>query len=107
MLEAVARRRTVTNYGRIAERFGLPPFDGLWAAHPLSGIFEVLDQQDAAAGRPFRTSVVVAVETNQPGPGFFEALHRLKNIPDPRTPRARDELWTRELTAAYAYPWQQ
>lgn len=105
LLETIAKNRDVINYGRIVEQFGLPPLDGAWAAHPLSNIFEVLDQQDAAANRPFRTSVVVAAETNRPGNGYFEALHRLKNIPDPRTAVARDALWSGELQAAYNHQW--
>lgn len=105
VLEATAKDHRVMNYGRLAEQFNLPPLDGAWSAHPLSSIFEVLDQEDAAANRPFRTSVVVAVETNTPGSGYFEALERLKNILDPGTPAARDALWADELQAAYNYPW--
>ena len=104
-LESLATRSGVTTYGAIVERFGLPPLDGAWSAHPLSEIFEVLDQQDAAANRPFRTSVVIAQELNRPGDGYFEALERLKGLPDPRTPNARDALWTAELNSAYNHPW--
>ncbi len=105
VLEATARNHDLVNYGRLVEQFNLPPFDGAWSDHPLSTIFEELDQQDAAADRPFRTSVVVAVETNTPGSGYFEALERLKNIPDPGTPAARDAVWAGELQATHNYPW--
>ena len=104
-LENLAKNGGVTTYGAIVEQFGLPLLDGAWSAHPLSEIFELFDQQDAAANRPFRTSVVIAQELNRPGDGFFEALERLKNVPDPRTPNARDALWTAEITAAHNYPW--
>ena len=104
-LVGILKRKQTTNYSAVAAQFGLPEFDGAWGAHPLSEIFEVLDQQDANANRPFRTSVVITVSNNSPGKGLFEALSRLKGIPDPNTPRARERLWLDELNAAYAYPW--
>ena len=104
-LESTAKNSGLTNYSIIARQFNLPSMDGAWSAHPLSQIFEVLDQQDAAANRPFRTSVVVAIDTNRPGAGLFEALERLKGIADPGTPAARDAVWAAELQAAHAHPW--
>lgn len=100
-----ARPQRTTSYAVVALSFGLPDFDGAWAAHPLSEIFEVLDQQDALAKRPFRTSVVITVANNAPGPGFYEAMQRLKGIPDPVTNIARERLWLSELQAAYAHNW--
>lgn len=105
LLESVAKGKGQIHYSRIVEQFGLPSLDGAWNSHPLSQIFEVLDRQDAAAGRPFRTSVVVSIDSNRPGNGFYEALQRLKNIPDPRTPAARDIVWAREMQAAHSYNW--
>lgn len=105
LLESVAKRKGQIHYSQIVEQFDLPSLDGAWSSHPLSQIFEVLDQQDAAANRPFRTSVVVLVESNRPGNGFYEALHRLKNIPDPKAPAARDTVWAREMRAAHSYKW--
>jgi hypothetical protein len=100
-----SRPHKPATYSEIATNFGLPNFDGAWAAHPLSAIFEVLDQQDANANRPFRTSVVIGINSNAPGPGLYEALERLKSIPDPKTKTAREQLWISELNAAYIYPW--
>jgi hypothetical protein len=100
-----ARPQRTTNYGAIAQAFGLRDFDGAWASHPLSEIFEVLDRQDAKANRPFRTSVVIGINSNAPGPGLYEAMQRLKGISDPVTKNAREQLWISELNAAYAYPW--
>jgi len=104
-VEQKLKAKQTTSYGVIASNFGLPEFDGAWSAHPLSSIFEVLDQEDANLKRPFRTSVVIAVNSNSPGPGLFEALERLKGIQDPKTPKAREKIWLAELNAAYAYPW--
>lgn len=104
-LEKVIKRGDKTSYSMVASYFGLPEFDGAWAVHPLSKIFDVLDQQDANANRPFRTSAVIGVKSNSPGPGFYEALARLKGVPDPKTPEAREKLWIEELKAAYRYSW--
>jgi hypothetical protein len=104
-LESQLKAKRVTNYGVVAAQFGLPEFDGAWAAHPLSDIFEVLDQEDALSNRPFRTSVVIAANSNAPGPGLFEAMARLKGVPDPKTSDARERLWLAELNAAYAHKW--
>ena len=106
-LENILKQRpqTTTHYGSVAQAFGLPDFDGAWASHPLSEIFEVIDQQDAVANRPFRTSVVILKNQNCPGPGFFEAMRRLKGAQDPVTENARERMWLSELTDAYAYPW--
>lgn len=100
-----ARPQQTTNYRTVAQAFGLPDFTGEWDSHPLSQIFEVLDQQDALAGRPFRTSAVIAVIKNAPGPGFYSAMQRLKGVPDPVTTAARERLWLSELRAAHAYSW--
>ncbi len=104
-LEKILKRKGTTNYGLVASHFGLPEFDGAWAAHPLSKIFDVLDRQDAIANRPFRTSCVIGVTSNSPGPGFYEALAQLKGIPDPKSPNAREKLWVNELNGAYSYSW--
>ena len=106
-LEDLARRKATTTYGHVVERFGLPPMEGAWAAHPLSAAFEYLDRQDAAASRPFRTAVVVRKDSNVPGNGFFESIARLKEnggVPA-STDRAKEKVWVEELNAAYAYTW--
>ncbi|CAI2307021.1 hypothetical protein [Vibrio parahaemolyticus] len=95
----------VTYYKTIVERFDLPDLDGAWSSHPLRDIFLFLDRQDAAANRPFRTSVVIKIKTNSPGPGYFEALEELKGIADPKTKAAREKLWLSELNKVYSYPW--
>ena len=104
-LESVARRGGQIHYSQLVEQFGLPPLDGAWLSHPLAMIFEVLDQQDATANRPFRTSVVVDVKDNRPGNGLYEALERLKGIPNPGTPNAQEAIWIAELNAAHNYKW--
>lgn len=104
-LESVAKKGGLTSYGELVREFDLPQLDGAWTAHPLAQIFEVIDQQDVTAKRPFRTSVVVVQSSNMPGAGFFEALERLKGIPDSGSPNVRLAVWTSEVNAAHAYAW--
>ncbi|WP_295539884.1 hypothetical protein [uncultured Thiohalocapsa sp.] len=104
-LETCLKARRTAYYAEVVKRFGLPALDGAWASHPLSEIFDVLDREDAAAPRPYRTAVVIAQDTNRPGNGFFEALQRYKNIPDPGTLEGRDSVWIAELNAAYDFLW--
>lgn len=106
MLENVARLQQVVTYQDVVTNFNLPPLEGNWNSHPLSAIFEQLDQEDANKNRPFRTSVVVKKDKNNqmPGGGFFEALERLKGIAC-RNEIARQQAWINELNAAHSYAW--
>src|ERR1035437_937133 len=80
-LEGIAASGNPITYGDVIARFpDLSPLTGAWLSHPLCGIFDELDVQDAAAKRPFRTAMVIAKERNMPGPGFFRTLSRLRNL---------------------------
>lgn len=105
-LEAVAKARGLITYQQRINAFPtlLPPLDGVWSAHPLSRIFEALDQDDDLHHRPFRTSVVVAKSSGEPGGGYFEALQRLKSI-NCLNAAARQVAWIAELNAAHAFAW--
>lgn len=106
-LEATAKSGKPVTYQDVITAFpSLPPLDGAWNAHPLSRIFEALDQEDAQKKRPFRTSVVIKKDklSQQPGQGFFEALERLKGIKC-RNDAARQSAWIAELKAAFAFTW--
>ena len=104
-LEKIASEKRLVNYGKVVSEFGLPEFDGPgWESHPLSQIFGVLDQEDAIARRPFRTSVVIPKNGERPGNGYFEMLESLKDIKC-KSPAQRDEAWVKELQAAYEYQW--
>ena len=100
ILVDVARNRTLITYGVLVNKLGLPPMDGAWAAHPLSAIFETLDQEDTIAHRPFRTTVVVKGRDSIPGGGYYEALERLKGI-QARNDLRKLEVFTLELQALY------
>jgi len=105
-LEIVAKSRRLITYQELINTFPtlLPHLDGAWSAHPLSRIFETLDQDDALNNRPFRTSVVVTKAKGEPGGGYFEALQRLKGITCLNA-ATRQAAWIAELNAAHAYPW--
>ncbi len=104
-LQNMAKRQRTVYYNDLVQKYALSALDGIWSSHPLSQIFEVLDQQDADANRPFRSSLVVSKDKHRPGKGFFEALERMKGIADPKTEEARDKLHIHELNAAFAYNW--
>lgn len=105
-LKAVAKARRVITYQDLINAFPsqLPPLNGAWSAHPLSRIFESLDQYDALHHRPFRTSVVFSKANGEPGRGYFEALQRLKGVAFLNV-SARQAAWIAELNAAHAFPW--
>ena len=101
VLEEALAHEQLLSYASLAAQFGLAPPGQSWQAHPFCALFEQLDQEDAQAGRPFRTSVVVNASTNYPGNGFFTTLQRLRGVPVP--PNDRVVVWAREYQAAVAY----
>jgi hypothetical protein len=103
-LEGKARDQRTVFYSDLVARFGLPPLGEHWNLHPLAQAFDILDREDAAANRPFRTSVVIAKENNMPGGGYFTSLATLKNI-HVRTEARKLEVFTQQLSAAFEYPW--
>lgn len=87
-------------YGDLAAHFGLPPVTEAWSAHPLSAMFEQLDQEDARTSRPFRTALVISRERNMPGEGFFKTFVRLRSpMPVPRTEQNKMKLFLEELNS--------
>ena len=106
-LEATAKSKKVITYQDVINTDPkLPALDGAWKSHPLSKIFETLDQEDTLKKRPFRTSVVVKKDkkNQMPGGGFFEALERLKGVSS-ATASDKQRVWVAELNAAHAFPW--
>ena len=59
-------------YGALANHFSLPEVIKDWSKHPLCKMFEQLDEEDAAAGRPFRTVLVISEKQMIPGSSFFK-----------------------------------
>ena len=85
-------------YGDLAAHFGLPPVTEAWFTHPLCGIFEDLDVEDAKRGTPFRTALVISKEHSIPGPGFFKAIAKLcPKRKQPKTDFERIQFYTDEV----------
>lgn len=95
-------------YNDLAQRFGLPPVTEAWLSHPLSELFGLLDHEDHAKNRPFRTALVVSREKGIPGDGFFKALNALRGTPYPiRDELKKIQIWKAEfdrLISFYADP---
>lgn len=103
-LEDKARRKRTIYYSELATQFGLPPLDGAWVGHPLARAFDALDREDAEAGRPFRTSMVISREKNMPGDGYFKSLSQLKGV-HAKSEKQRLEVFSQELSAAMNHKW--
>ena len=105
-LEERARKGQPVYYGEVASHFGITEDLHPWINNPLCQAFGILDREDADKKRPFRTSMVIAKETNMPGQGFFTALHELRGIVA-NNEMKRLEVFTEEINAAMAYPWKK
>jgi hypothetical protein len=84
------RAEAPITYGDFAEVLGLEPFRGPdWNNHPMSWILGQLNDEDHAAGRPFRSVLVINSQSRISGPNFFGAVARLRfdGVPVP------DEQW--------------
>jgi hypothetical protein len=103
-LEDKARRRRTIYYSDLVTQFGLASLDGAWVGHPLARAFDTLDREDAEAGRPFHTSVVISKEKNMPGDGYFKSLSELKGV-HAKSEKQRLEAFSQELSAAMNYKW--
>jgi hypothetical protein len=73
-----AANNEAQSYETLAKLLGLPKIGGRWMGHPLQKAFDACDRADAAASRPFRTSMVVQEVSKRPGDGFYESLRKLK-----------------------------
>lgn len=104
-LEDKARAKKPVFYRDVVAHFDLIPLTDAWTNHPLADAFDVLDRQDADAGRPFRTSMVISKERGMPGPGFFKSLEQLKGTVA-RNDRQRLDVSIAEMNAAIKYPWR-
>lgn len=80
-LESRVTKRGVNGvvfYNKLASNLGFPPVTEAWTSHPLSAIFDEIDNEDHARGAPFRTALVISEATKYPGAGFFKMMLRLR-----------------------------
>ena len=104
-LEELARGSRTTTYSELAERFGLPAMEGTWNSHPLCQVFDALDQEDANAGRPLRTAVVIRKDMNMPDSGYFESRTKYKGGAPITTDKERLKAWLSDLSDVFNYKW--
>lgn len=91
------RARAVVTYNGLADALGLPRVNEGWRGHPFCKVFEELDDEDAKAGRPFRTALVINDTYNMPGEGFFHTLQQMKKLKVPRDENKRLRIYMKEL----------
>ena len=89
-------------YNELAKLHGLPKVGNNWKNHPLMPVFEMLDCEDASAGRALRTSIVVREDTKRPGPGFYLSLSMRRKI-RVVTVAEKEGAYQRERAQAIAY----
>ena len=80
-LESRVRKRGINGvvyYNQLASLLGFPPVTDAWLSHPFAGIFDELDNDDHAKKKPFRSALVIAERTTQPGEGFWAMVLRLR-----------------------------
>ncbi len=101
-LESIAKNGQTVYYRDLTTRFSdLPALTGIWQSHPLCQMFGDLDREDHLGSRPFRTALVVTVEKNRPGNGFFEAVSTLRLGYEPIPASKREKLWSEECRAVF------
>jgi hypothetical protein len=102
-LLAEKRARAPITYNQLADALAQPRVTEAWRSHPFCEAFGKLDEEDAAAGRPFRTALVFNDAKNMPGEGFFYTLQRLKKVSVPKDPLKRQTIYMKELGEAVSY----
>ena len=80
-LDDLARKRETIGYGALARRLAIP---GPGSIQRLTDALEVLMEEDAKAGRPFRAALCEGkLRGGLPAPGFFGAAQRLGRFSGP------------------------
>jgi hypothetical protein len=65
-------------YNQIARQFRMPRVTEAWYRHPLSGIFDEIDNDDHKKDKPFKTAIVISERKKYPGDGFFKMVLKLR-----------------------------
>lgn len=78
VLDALVHDKVLATYGYLAEHVGRHPHSAaLW------GILGKVIEEDAKAGKPLRSSLIVNVNTDKPGKQYYEtAREQGLDIPD-------------------------
>lgn len=93
------RSEAPITYGDLAEVLGLEPFRGPdWGNHPLSRILGELNREDNAAGRPFRSVLVIGSRTGYSGHSFFVDVAELRFGGVPIPEHQHPQFWRDEFS---------
>ena len=100
-LREVARSGGLITYGEVAELVGLSmgnPADRT----EISGLLDEINKHEARYKRPMLSAVVVRVDTQMPGPGFFVCARDIGRLP---TSDSIEELvfWAKEVKVVHSY----
>lgn len=95
--------RAPITYNQLADALEQPRVTEAWRSHPFCEAFDIMDKEDAAAGRPFRTALVFNDKKNMPGEGFFNTLQKLREVEIPKDEIKRQAIYMKELGDAIAF----
>jgi hypothetical protein len=98
-LTEVAGRRDTINYGAVAPLAGIDVNNPNFAAL-LAPILDEINCAEHAADRPLLSAVVIGLESNQPGPGFFRCARSLGLLDGGHDEQA---FWIAELNRVHEY----
>jgi hypothetical protein len=80
-LVEVAGAQEIINYGAVAPLAGIDVNNPHFAAQ-LGLILDEINRAEYAADRPLLSAVVIGLDSNQPGPGFFKCARTLGLLDD-------------------------
>ncbi len=99
-LADLARMRETIGYGALARRLAIP---GPGSIHSLTDALEVLMEEDAAEGSPFRAALCEGkLRGGLPALGFFEAAQRLGRFSGPLDGPEAEAFVANERAALFA-----
>jgi hypothetical protein len=94
----VARAKDTIGYRKLAIAVGMDASSEHFAAN-VGRVLDSINEQEHARGNPLISAVVIGVDANGPGPGFFECAKKLNVY------RGGDDLkyWIEELQRVHDY----
>ena len=108
-LEERARLQRLTNYSevndRLAKRTGQPPFDFTQDAErtALGEVLGRITEETFPQTKVMLSSLVVYINENDAGDGFYSLAQRLGLLAHGAGPEARLDFWATQVKAVYAF----
>jgi hypothetical protein len=97
-LTEVAGRRDTINYGAVAPLAGIDVDNPHFAVH-VGRILDEINRAEHAEGHPLLSAVVIGLDSNQPGSGFFKCARELGLLED----GDEQAFWIAELKRVYEF----